>query len=204
MRIFCRGARFRIAFRPAARAGCDGKLQKPSIASETYRVIKRERVCVEFPNVQFHAVKAQALSLGAEEVRERPANAAAAECGVHADLLDVIIPACAVVRRGGAHDIFHDRKACDCAAAKRDDHIGIRAVEFFVDMLPQCLGKVRTENIRTSGGMQRKTDDSYANRPFFRFKQDVRETACFGASSFPQCRLFLFFKQRNRTPEAYL
>jgi hypothetical protein len=52
--------------------------------------------------------------------------------------------------------------------------------------------------------MQRKTDDSYANRPFFRLKQDVRETACFGASSFPQCRLFLFFKQRNRTPEAYL
>ena len=100
-------------------------------------------------------LKGEMLRLGAEEVRERPANAAAAECGVHADLLDVIIPACAVVRRGGAHDIFHDRKACDCAAAKRDDHIGIRAVEFFVDMLPQRLGKVRTENIRPPGGVQR-------------------------------------------------
>lgn len=67
-----------------------------------------------------------------------------------------------------------------------------------------ALGRAAFTASPRRGGMQRKTDDSYANRPFFHFKQDVRETACFGASSFPQCRLFLFFKQRNRTPEAYL
>ena len=44
-----------------------------------------------------------------------------------------------------------------------------------------------------------KTDGSYVNRPFFRFKQDVRENTFFlDKSSVPQCLLFLFFKKRKR------
>ena len=39
------------------------------------------------------------------------------------------------------------------------------------------------------------------NRPFFRFKQDVRENTFFlDKSSVPQCLLFLFFKKRKRPP----
>ena len=54
-------------------------------------------------------------------------------------------------------------------------------------------------NWRNDFFLKEKTDGSHTNRPFFRFKQDVRENTFFlDKSSVPQCLLFLFFKKRKR------